>query len=112
MPGHALADSGNGQERLFVLVDFSQGAVQALNGLGGAAVGAYAKRVFGRDLHQVGGLVKNGGDGFVVHESNRNSKCLLKPWKHRGTPESERKGPIPGGKMKKTVFSRVKYSSP
>ena len=39
----------------------------ALDSLGGAAVGADAEAVVALDLHEVGGLVEDVGDGLVVH---------------------------------------------
>ena len=67
IPRHSLADAGDGQQRLLVLVDFRDLLRPSFQRLGRAFIGAYAKRIFRRHLHQVGGLVKNCRDGFVVH---------------------------------------------
>src|ERR1700687_683887 len=40
---------------------------QRFNGLRRIAIGAHAKRVLPVDLQQIGSLVENSGDGFVVH---------------------------------------------
>src|SRR5208282_6269697 len=45
---------------------------QIFYSLRGVAVGTDAKRICGVDFEQIGGLVENGGDGFVVHELRLN----------------------------------------
>ena len=69
--GHALADAGDGEQRLGVGLGGGDGGELGgllLDGLGGAAVGADAEGIGGVDLEQRGGLFEQAGDGDVVHE--------------------------------------------
>ena len=68
---HSLADAGNGEQRFLVADDVSDGLSQAFDGLGRAPVRADAKRIVALDLHQVGGLVKDVGEGFVIQSSSQ-----------------------------------------
>ena len=67
--GHALADAGNCQQLLGIVDQFGDLPRQSLNGFGGIAVGTYAKRIFARDLHQIGSLDQDIGDALVIHAS-------------------------------------------
>ena len=58
-----------------------------LDGFGGVAVGADAERILPVDFEQVGGLVENAGDGFVVHGKVRVNKVgredQRREWEYR-----------------------------
>ena len=64
---HALADAGNLQQLLGFVDQCRDLLRQSFDGLGGAAIGADAERVVAVDLHEIGGFVKDVGDGLVVH---------------------------------------------
>jgi hypothetical protein len=64
--GHALADAGNLQQLLGLTHQLGDGSGQRLQCLRRIAVGADAERIVAAHLHQVGGLVKNGGHALVV----------------------------------------------
>src|SRR5208283_1408942 len=65
--GHALADAVDLEQPLRVGSRLHQVHRGLLGGLGGAAEAADAKAVGAVDLHEIGGLVEEAGDGFVVH---------------------------------------------
>ena len=66
---HALADALD-CEKFFRLRDQVGNLLrQRLDGFGGVAIGAHAKRVLPVDLEQIGSFVEKSGDGFVVHQS-------------------------------------------
>ena len=67
---HSLADAGNGEQCFLVTDDVGYGLSQALDGLCGAPVRADAERIVALDLHEVGGLVKDVGEGFVIEGSH------------------------------------------
>jgi hypothetical protein len=64
---HAFADAGDGQHLLGFGDDVFDLLGKVFDGLGGVAVGADAEGILAVDFEQVGGLVENRGDGFVVH---------------------------------------------
>src|ERR1019366_8350054 len=64
---HTFADARNLQQ-LLGLVDQPRNLLrQSFDDLGGATIGTNAERVVAVDLHQIGGFVKDVGDGLVVH---------------------------------------------
>src|ERR1700733_4330439 len=66
VPEHAFADAGN-RENLFGIDEKCLDGLRAvLDRLGGVAVGADAERILPIDFEQVGGFIKNVGDGLVV----------------------------------------------
>ena len=72
---HTLADAGNLQQ-LLGLVDQPRDLLrQSFEGLGGAAIRADAERVVAIDLHEIGGFVKDVGDGLVVHARTPEGNC-------------------------------------
>src|ERR1019366_7563140 len=50
----------------------------SFEGFGRATIGADAERVVAVDLHQIGGLVKNVGDGLVVHARTPERNCNVR----------------------------------
>ena len=70
---HAFADSGNGEDLFRLADDFRNLLRQALNGFGGVSVRSDAKRILRINLEQVGSLVQNAGNGFIVHRERLNN---------------------------------------
>ena len=66
---HALADAGNFQQSLGLADEFGDLLGQVFNRLCRVAVRTDAERVLVIDLQQVGSLVQETSDSFVVHEA-------------------------------------------
>ena len=64
---HALANSRDSQYLFGLGDDVFDLLRMVLNGLGGVAVGADAKRILRVDFQHVGSFVQNAGDGLVIH---------------------------------------------
>ncbi len=64
---HAFTDSGNGEHFLGIRDEVAHALRDILDGLGRVAVRTNAERVLAVDFEKVGGLVKQVGDGFVIH---------------------------------------------
>ena len=64
---HAFADAGNCEQLLGLGDQVGDLLRHGLDGLGGVAVGTNAEGILAVDFEQVGGLVEDAGDGFVVH---------------------------------------------
>ena len=64
---HALADTGDLEKLFDVFAQLGYLTRMTLESFGRATVGADTKRVVAVDLHEIGGFVEDGGDGFVVH---------------------------------------------
>ena len=64
---HAFADAGYCEQLLRLVNQVGDLLRQRLDRLGGIAIGTNAKGILAVDFEQVGGLVENSGDGFVVH---------------------------------------------
>ena len=64
---HALADSGNGQDLFGLADDFRNLLRQSFNRFCGVSIRTNAKRILPVYLEQVGSLIQNSGNGFVVH---------------------------------------------
>jgi len=64
---HAFADAGDSEHFLGFGDDVFDLLGMIFHSLGCVAVGANAERILTVDFEQVGGFVKNVGDGFVVH---------------------------------------------
>src|SRR5579859_1479313 len=77
MAGDALADPRNGQQLLLVANQAGDGLAQRFDGLGRAPVRANAERVVASDLHEIGGFVEDGGNGFVVQGSLRLAHAII-----------------------------------
>ena len=74
---HAFANTLYFEKFLRLLNQVGHLLRQRFNGLRCVAIGAHAKRVLPVDLQQIGSLVENSGDGFVVHPklSTRGNDC-------------------------------------
>ncbi len=72
VPQHTLADAGNFKHLLGISDQVLYLLRVVLDRLCGIAVGADAKRILPIDFEQVGGFVKNVGDGLVVHRLKIN----------------------------------------
>ena len=68
---HSLADAGNLQQLLGLVEQSGDLFVMRFQRLGGATIGANAKRVVAVDLHQVGGFVEDLRDGLIFQASTR-----------------------------------------
>src|SRR5579872_579660 len=64
---HAFADAGNLENLLRFADQIGNLLWVGLDGLGGVAVRADAKRILAVNFEQVGGFVENARNGFVVH---------------------------------------------
>ena len=58
---HALADSGNLEQRLDVAGEAGGHLGVPFEGFGGATVGTNAKGIVAVDLHEIGGFAEDGG---------------------------------------------------
>ena len=65
---HALADAGNLQQLLGFADKFGDLLGQVLDRLRRVAIGTDAERILAINLEQVGSLVEQTSDSFVVHE--------------------------------------------
>src|SRR5208282_1646482 len=78
---HAFADAGNLEKPLRLIEQGRDLFWSSFESFSRAAIGANAERVVAVDLHQIGGFVKDVGDGLIVHaipEGNCNV-CELTP---------------------------------
>jgi hypothetical protein len=65
----------------------------AFEGFGGAAIGADAERVVAVHLHQVGGLVEDVRDCFIVQEAAPERDCNASDARH---VRNKKPGLLPG----------------
>ena len=70
-PTDPLANAGDLEQLLYILGKGGYLLWISFERFGGIAVRADAKGVIPIDLHQIGGLVKNTGDGFVIHSPTK-----------------------------------------
>ncbi len=69
--GHALADAGDLKKSFLIADEIRHLISEPVDGFGSVAVGADTERVLRVDLHEIGGFVKQGCDGFVIHSIGR-----------------------------------------
>src|SRR5207245_7905812 len=64
---HAFADAGDLQDLLRFADQLGNLLWQGFDRLGCIAIRANAKRILAIDFEQIGSLVENSGDGFIIH---------------------------------------------
>ena len=79
---HSLADTRNGQHFLGLADDVPDLFGVILDGLCGIAVGTNAERILAVDFEEIGGLVKDGSDGFIVHRLKINTNRVRRQSSH------------------------------
>jgi hypothetical protein len=82
---HSFPDTRNCQNLLGIANDPLDLLRMILDGLGGVAVGTNAEGILPIDFKQVGSLVKDVGDGFIVHRVKINKIRLEGLERSQGT---------------------------